>query len=146
MEGPSLVLLQLEPQRLILRRFVVLQFELQRFVVEKLGPPQFELPQFERPIPQRFVVLQLEPHTAGTSMRWKQALKIPQGLMNMNSTTGFGGRKGQYHSHALTCSLRIEMKLALQNIPAAFPFCVLAAILLSTNLLFPWNNRLNGNK
>jgi hypothetical protein len=29
---------------------------------------------------------------------------------------------------------------------SAFPFCVLAAISLSTNLLFPWNNRLNGNK
>jgi hypothetical protein len=143
MEGPSfgsnVVLVwfaQLEPQRLILRRFVVLQFEVQRFVVEKLGPqrpiPQrFVVLQFEvqrvvveklgpqRPIPQRFVVpqlepyrflvLQLEPHTVGTSMRWKQALEeIPQGLMNMNLTTGFGGRKGQYHSHTLTRSLRIK--------------------------------------
>jgi hypothetical protein len=33
--------------------FVVLQFELQRFVGERLRP--------QRPIPQRFVVLQLEP-------------------------------------------------------------------------------------
>jgi hypothetical protein len=54
MEGPSLIPPQLEPQRLILRRFVVLQFELQRFVVEKVGP--------QRPIPQRFVVLQLGRH------------------------------------------------------------------------------------
>jgi hypothetical protein len=65
MEGPNfgssvvpVWFAQLEPQRLILRRFVVLQFELQQFVVlqfelqrfvEKLGP--------QRPITQRFIVL-----------------------------------------------------------------------------------------
>lgn len=40
---------QLEPQRLILQRFVTLQFKLQRFVVEELGP--------QWPTPERFVVL-----------------------------------------------------------------------------------------
>jgi hypothetical protein len=53
-------------------------------------------------------------------MRWKQApKKIPHGLMD-------------------------RMKLVLQNTPALLSH--LTVISLSTNLLFLWNNRLNGRK
>jgi hypothetical protein len=79
-------------------------------------------------------------------MKWKQALKkIPQGLMNMNLTTGFEGKVSiittRLHAH-----FGSNKAGAIKYTYSAFPFCVLAAISLSTNLLLPWNNRLNGNK